>query len=188
MGKPTDDFNLSVAEQKMFSVKKQLQAICKMQMDFWIQNQCKNLKLCFPGDSRRVKNMNDLKLLFKNDGSTENCVTMWNIFLGQFEVMETCPFKKFEEDYLKHCKWKYSILESDQNKRSGFIDKLIQQQKREKLKIINNAGRKTHGRTISTRRPSSMITEENKYEKRTKGVCNLGYMVVRKKIAVIFWY
>ncbi len=177
MGKVTDDFNLSVAEQKMYSIKKQVRAICKMQLDSWIQMKCKELKLCFPGDNRRVKNMRDLKLLFKNDGSDENCVMMWNIFIGQFELKKPCPFKTFEQDYLEHCKWKYSNLESDQSLLSGFIEKIIKQQKREKIKILNNAGRKTHGKTITTRRPSCMITEENKYDKRVKGVCNLEYMV-----------
>ena len=102
---------------------------------------------------------------------------MWNIFIGQFELKKPCPFKKFELDYLEHCKWKYSILESDQSMLSGFIEKIIKQQKRETSKIINNAGRKNHGKTITTRRPSSMITEENKYDKRVKGVCDLAYMV-----------
>ena len=40
----------------------------------------------------------------------------------------------------------------------GFIEKLLLQQRRQKIRLLNNVARNTHGRVIKLSRPKNIIT------------------------------
>ena len=104
--------------------------------------------------------MHDVNLWYTLAGTVENYWQMWDIMFGQFETKDVQPFKDFERQYLEAKKWKYSKLQSDMHLRSGFVEKLVLQQKRVKLKNLNAAGGKSHGVTIIKSRPSELINEK----------------------------
>ena len=177
MGKPTDRYNLSIAEQKMIKFKKQIRATAKLQIEKWIQERCQFHDLRIGDDNRKVKSMNDIKNVFVRERSLENCVNIWDVMIGQFELSGNAPFTDFENMFPQKQNWKYSTTESDEKLRSGFIEKLIRQQRREKKKLVNMAGKKAHGIALNIVRPPNMINEHNKFKKRTKGICDTSYMI-----------
>ena len=65
--------------------------------------------------------------------------------IGQFEMEDRKLIKDYEIKYLEKNKWQYTNSESDSALRGGFIEKLLMQARREKLKLFNNAGEHTHG-------------------------------------------
>ena len=117
--------------------------------------------------------------MIKQDGSLGSCYNIWDIFIGQFESNNKKPFKKFEQKYMRLKKWKYSTLQSDLVLRSGFVEKLASQQRREKLKIINLTAKNARGTTFGISRPSDMIDDATRYKKRKKGICVPEYMIKR---------
>ena len=105
-------------------------------------------------------------------------VKVWEVVIGQFEINDGCSlFKEFEIEYLQKKGWKYGDSESDRSMKSGFIEKFLHQQKRERLRLLNVAAKKTHKMTLCVSRPGDMITEENKFIKRKRGYCDLSYMI-----------
>ncbi len=179
MGKKDDVSNLATAERKMRRMKKELRSDAKIQIEYWLQLKCSELNLCVGtgDDRRRVKNMDDMRLLFMTDSLIENCVNMWNIIFGQFETQKICAFKEYEMKYLNSRNWTYSNSESDRNMKSGFVTKLLLQQKRERLRLLNMAAKQTHKMILCKSRTSHIITAKTRYLKRRKGYCDLNYMI-----------
>ena len=98
--------------------------------------------------------------------------------IGQFEQEDRRLFKEYEIKYLDTKKWKYSNTESDTVLCGGFIKKLMMQARREKLKLFNNVGERTHGYVLSMSRLSEIINENNRCKKRRKrGYCDTEYMI-----------
>ena len=175
---------MAICERKIVALQKQLKSISRLQIERIIQQKCAELKLVYGKDKNKVKNLHDLKLLYKSDSSVENCITMWNIMIGQFETGVEV-LKGVEQSILEQKKWKYSITESDKKLRSGFVEKILLQQRRQKIRLLNNVARISHGRTFMLSRPSDIIHENNKFIKRKKGICDPSYMIgspVSKKL------
>ena len=186
MGKNINDRTILVTEMFMKKMKEQIRVAAKRQIELWIYEGCSKLKLHI-GDGieqQQVTSFKDLEKLFGSDNSRENFSKIWFVLIGQFETCEGDPFQEFENSYMEQKKWKYSKTESDKNLKSGFIEKLIKQQKREKIKLLNIVGAKTHGYTMGISRDGSTITEENKYKKRKKGVFE-DYMIKKIKVSNI---
>ncbi len=179
MGKKDDEVNLAIAERKMREIKKELRSDAKMQIEYWLQIKSTELNLCIGSGANKqnVKNLDDLRLLYMQDPSVEIMVKIWVVCIGQFEGINKCLFKEFEKGYLAAHEWKYSDLESDRNMKSGFIEKFLYQQKRERLRLLNCGAKQTHKMTLCKSRPGEMITEKNKFKKRERGYCDLSFMI-----------
>lgn len=176
MGKTVNEHNLAVTQSKIIKFKEEIRASAKLQMEKWIFDQCSKLDLRVGNEQRKARTIKDLEELFASQVSKKIYSQIWMVLIGQFEIGTSNPFRDFENVYMEERKWRYSHTESDKKMKSGFVEQLILRQKREKLKLVNAVGKKTHGYSLRISRDSNMITEKNKYKKRKKGVFE-NYMI-----------
>ncbi len=170
MGKQVDELNMMITQKKMDRIKNEVRDAARSQMELWIAQCSSDLDLRIGNGNHSVKSIEDLGEFFAMDGSKENCFRVWTVLIGQFETCKGDPFKEFEKLYMEQRKWCYSRTESDKKKKSGFIEKLVLEQKRQIIKLVNLRGSRSHGYTIGISRDEKMITEKNKFKKRKKGI------------------
>ena len=120
-----------------------------------------------------VHTVEQIKALWQKDGSDEMATKMFAIMYGQFDT-RTSWGRDLETEYMRDYA---NIVYSKEARSIGCFQSLITHKKCSMVVAINNATKTTHKRRINISRPKAMITDENRFKKRNKGVFDSRYVV-----------
>lgn len=121
----------------------------------------------------RVDTLSDIKLQWMKDGSDEMACKMFMVLYGTFDARPNWA-RVLESEYMSD----YANIAYNKDASTvGCFESLISHKKSAMVVTINNATKATHNRRINISRPKEMITDDNRFNKRKKGVFDTRFVI-----------
>jgi hypothetical protein len=125
--------------------------------------------------NKDIKCFDDLRKMFKLDGSDTTCEKVWQVMIGKFDLNKKWT-KDMEQEIMKRLNLEYDKSGDIKNYRTYAIGSVCCQTKVVYLKKLNKAVRQGHNRSIGVSRPEKIIKIEGKNYKREPGAFRLCYI------------
>jgi hypothetical protein len=156
-------------KQLMSSEKIAIRSYAKNNIEQQMYENARFYKLTYGKvDKKVVKNMEDLKQVYKEATIEEDHERVWKVCVGYFDA-EREWFARLAHKYMQMRKWKYTERDIDKGIRSGFVSRIMQQVYREIIRRVRYSNKEKVVGGLRKSRPKELITEKTKYRRRKHG-------------------
>jgi hypothetical protein len=118
-------------------------------------------------EKRTVKNIDDLKQVYKEVETDEEEALMWYIVVGYFNEVRSW-FANLSKKYMELRNWEYADRDIDKKVR-GFVERIMRNVYRETVRRLRYSNKDKVIGGLRKSRPKELITEKTKYLRRKHG-------------------
>jgi hypothetical protein len=132
-------------------------------------------------EKRTVKNLDDLKQVYKEIETEQEEALFWYIVVGYFSEVKSW-FENLSKKYMDLRNWKYSDRDIDK-KVKGFVERLMRKVYRETVRRLRYSNKDNVVGGLRKSRPKELITEKTKYLRKKQGEFEsyMGGVQIKKK-------